>query len=88
MGKVIQRARGMLGSAQENSTLLLNVQAGRYHELNEVASRIWELLAQPIDEDDIIATLEAEYDVPAADCRDQVAAFLSELRDRGMLEVV
>ncbi|MBB3861900.1 hypothetical protein GGQ88_003190 [Novosphingobium hassiacum] len=68
--------------------LLLNVQAGRYHELNEVASRIWELLAQPIDDDEIVATLLAEYDVTDADCRDQVSAFLRGLTERGMLEVV
>lgn len=88
MGNVMQRSRGILGSPQESTMLLLNVQAGRYHELNEVASRIWELLAQPIDDDEIVATLLAEYDVTDADCRDQVSAFLRGLTERGMLEVV
>lgn len=88
MGNVLQRFQGMVGSPQEKSTLLLNVQVGHYHELNEVASRIWELLAQPIDEDEIVATLLAQYDVTPEDCQDQVTAFLQELKERGMLEVV
>lgn len=88
MGNVMQRARGILGSPQEGAMLLLNVQAGRYHELNEVASRIWELLAKPIDEDEIVAALLAEYDVTDAECRDRVSAFLRHLTERRMLEVV
>jgi hypothetical protein len=88
MGKGLQRFQGMVGSPQEKSTLLLNVQVGHYHELNEVASRIWELLAQPIDEYEIVATLLAQYDVTPEDCQDQVTAFLQELKERGMLEVV
>lgn len=87
VGHVLQRSKGMLGSAHEDTVLLLNAQAGSYHELNQVASRIWELLAQPTDEDSIVATLLAEYDVSPADCRTQVAAFLSQLEKRGLLAI-
>lgn len=88
MGNLLQRARGILASPQDDTTLLLNVQAGNYHELNEIAARIWEHLAQPIDEDAIVAILLAEYDVTPSDCQDQVNAFLLELKKRGMLEAM
>ncbi|MBU1325919.1 MAG: HPr-rel-A system PqqD family peptide chaperone [Alphaproteobacteria bacterium] len=82
---MLQRSKGALGSAVEGGVLLLNARSGQYHELNPVASRIWDLLDQPTDEDTIVATLLAEYDVSPADCREEVTAFLKLLDQRGLL---
>lgn len=85
MGRVLQRSKDMLGSVVDDSVLLLNARTGQYHGLNPVASRIWDLLEQPTSEDAIVATLLAEYDISAGDCRAEVTTFLKQLDQRGLL---
>jgi hypothetical protein len=64
---------------------MMSLERGQYFSLNGVASRIWELLEEPVEPEAIAARLTAEYDVPAATCAAQLENFLQLLRDRGML---
>jgi hypothetical protein len=53
--------------------------------VNEVAARIWELLAKPTDVDRIAAALIDEFDVPLDDARADATAFVSLLLERGLV---
>lgn len=81
----LQRSDAVMGAELEDGLMLLNVEAGRYHSLDPVASRIWEMLAEPTDEDRLVTRLLAEFDVTPEKCRDEVRAFLAQLRARGLL---
>jgi hypothetical protein len=85
MSRLFRRTDDVFAAPLDGSTLLLNVTTGLYHGLNPVAARIWDLLAEPIDEDGLVATLVAEFDVAEEDCRREVAAFLSGLHERGLV---
>lgn len=85
MTENLHRANDVFAASLEDDTLLLNVTTGRYHGLNPVAARIWELLADPISEDRLIAQLLEEFEVTPEACRTEVTAFLASLRDRGLL---
>jgi len=85
MSRLFRRTADVFAAPLDGSTLLLNVTTGLYHGLNPVASRIWDLLAEPIDENRLVVTLVAEFDVAEEDCRREVAAFLSGLRERGLV---
>lgn len=87
MGQIFQRTGDVFAAPLEDTTLLLNATTGRYHGLNPVAARIWELLIEPTDEDRLVATLVAEFEVTADTCRAEVTAFLAGLRERGLLAV-
>ncbi|NGM24195.1 HPr-rel-A system PqqD family peptide chaperone [Roseomonas stagni] len=84
-GPVHQRADDVFAAALHDQTLLLHATTGRYHGLNPVGARIWELLAEPMAEAALVQRLVAEFEVTEEECEREVSAFLSLLRDRGLL---
>jgi hypothetical protein len=59
----LQRRGRVLAVTQSDAMVLMDLASGRYFTLNDVAGRIWELLATPRSMADIVAELAAEYDV-------------------------
>jgi len=69
----------------DGEAVLLDLSSGTYFGLNEVGTRVWQLLADGRDEDQIVATLIAEYEAdPAVIARD-VARLLGDLRSRRLI---
>jgi hypothetical protein len=54
--------------------------------MNDVGSRIWELLEAPTPVETIADTLSHEFDVTAERAMDDVAEFLNMLKERGLIE--
>lgn len=54
--------------------------------LNEVGSRIWQLMDGSISLDDICMKICEEYEVRKADAISDVTNFIKQLNDQGMLE--
>lgn len=58
---------------------LLHLGTSRYHVLNPVAARVWELLEAPHDLDALCVVLAAEYAVSPDACRADVQTYLGQL---------
>ena len=71
-----------------DATVLLDAERGRYYTLNEVAARVWELVAagEPVVE--ILRLLGEEYDAPMETLKADVAGLLDRLREAGLIERV
>ena len=54
--------------------------------LNEVASRIWELVGSPTTADRIAAVVVSEFDVSRERAAEDVAEFLKSLGERGLIQ--
>ncbi|HEV7287637.1 PqqD family peptide modification chaperone [Sphingomonas sp.] len=80
-----RRTEGLLSAAVGDELLMMSAAEGKYFNLNDVGSRIWELLAQPVSAEKLVAALTAEYDVDADTAREHVADFLAALRERGLV---
>src|SRR5512133_79132 len=65
--------------------VILGMKEGAYFSVSAVAARIWALLQTPRRLADVVATLTAEYDVPADECAADVLAFAEELAARGLV---
>ncbi len=59
--------------------VILNLKSGMYHGLNEVGSRIWNLIQTPKTVKDIKAAILAEYEVEAEQCDRDLLALLEDL---------
>lgn len=81
----IKRSNDVLAAPLDNSLLMLDVEQGKYFGLNGAGPRIWELLEQPVTEQELVETLLAEYEVTREVCAAEVAAFLASLRERHLL---
>ena len=68
--------------------MLLNIADNHYYGLDDVATRMWQLLAEHGTEDGVIEAMQAEYDVDEATLRRDLAALLTELEQRGLIKRV
>jgi len=68
-------------------TVVLNLQTGRYQGLNVTGGRILDLLAADETVGGAAQRLADEYQRPLADVERDVGAFLTDLLDRGLIEV-
>jgi hypothetical protein len=73
---------------QADATVLLDAERGRYYTLNEVAGRIWELMAagEPVLE--VLTSLQDEFNAPATALEGDVAGLLEQLLVAGLIERV
>ena len=68
-----------------DGAVLLNLQTKRYFSLNETGTRIWELVQESVDEEEIAALLIKEYVVREAVARAEVRRILEELREARLI---
>ena len=74
-------------SEVDGEVIALDVERGQCYGLNEVASRVWQLLETPMSIDEISVTLIEEYDVDGDECRAQVRELIDELVSAGLVAI-
>ena len=57
-----------------------------YLNLNGTGSAIWNLLEEPAEVDQLLASLQTLYNVDAVTCRQETEAFIGEALKRGILQ--
>lgn len=82
--KVVADKR-LLSSEVRGEAVILNVQSGTYYGLDEVGTRIWQLVQQPISLGDVLTTLLSEYDVEAHRCERDLCRYIDDLADKGLI---
>lgn len=71
-----------------DETVILDLVSGLYFGLDEVGSRVWELIAQGESLAAICRMLVAEYDVPADTLASDVASLVGDLQERGLIDAL
>ncbi|HEX2076181.1 MAG TPA: PqqD family protein [Longimicrobium sp.] len=66
-------------------TVLLDYAGGQYYGLDEVGTRIWELVREGSTLGAIVGRLEAEYDAPRDVLQADASALLAELAARRLV---
>lgn len=67
--------------------VILDVEREQYFALDDVGSRIWQLLREPTAVSLICAIIVAEYEVKREQCEGDVLALLYDLRAHGLINV-
>lgn len=81
----LQRDETIIYAPVKHEAVMLNIDQGRYHSLNEVGARIWELLESPQTVRQLCHHLCDEFDVEESACHTAVLEFVRALLDRGMV---
>ena len=71
----------------DGEKVMMNLDKGEYFMMNEVGSRIWEIISEPINVKDIINTLRNEYEVDEETCKDTVIEFLGRLDNADLISI-
>ncbi len=84
---VLVRRPQPLSAAVDAETVMFDPDQGSYYALGAIGTRIWELLQEPIDVKRLLATLQTEFEVDEATCRQDTEGFVAELRAADLIEV-
>jgi hypothetical protein len=71
--------------AGEGGGVLLHLESGAYHGLNETGSLIWDLLDGTRGFDALVAELRKQLDDAPDDLDDEIERFLADLRERDLI---
>ena len=71
----------------DGEKVMMNLDKGEYFMMNEVGSRIWEIISEPVNVKGIIDTLRSEYEVDEETCKDTVVEFLGRLNNADLISI-
>lgn len=71
--------------AQE--TVLLNIQTGRYHGIDRIGGRFFELMRSDVPLDKVASRLAGEYKQPIDRIQQDLTAFCEQMSELGLIEL-
>ena len=87
LNSVVAATKEQVSSDLAGETVVLSMQSAMYYGMDELGSRIWELVRDPIQVASIVDAIVDEYDVERDRCEADVRAFLADLAAKGLIEV-
>ncbi|MFE4130410.1 lasso peptide biosynthesis PqqD family chaperone [Peribacillus sp. YIM B13482] len=78
---------GNIVSDMDGEKVMLSVSNGKYYNLGELGGEIWELMKEPISIQELVITLQSQYNVDPADCMSHVTGFLNQLLEQGLVSI-
>ena len=82
---LLVRHPDMIAAEMDGETVMMSIERGEYFGLAGVGGRLWQLLAQPASQQQLVEALCTEYAVDAATCRADVQRFVDEMLAHGLL---
>jgi len=79
--------KGVLSTEADGEAVLLNLENGQYHTLNEVGARMWALLAEHGQVEAVVQAMVNEYEVGVDEVRRDLMDLVKELAAQGLLKV-
>ena len=68
-------------------TVLLNIQSGKYHGMDEIGSRFFEVMRDSLNLQSALAALAKEYNASEERIRRDLIGYCSELLSDGLIEL-
>lgn len=84
---LVVRSPDQVSGDLDGKVVLLSIENGEYYNMNEVGSRIWELLAKPLTVAALIDQLLTEFEVDRETCEKEAMAFLDQLQKDQLLRI-
>lgn len=83
----VQKQETVISADLEEAIVMMDIEKGQYYSLNEVGSKIWDMLTEPIQVHAICENLMTDFDVSAEVCQQEVLAYLTELLELGIISI-
>ena len=83
---VLRRTDDHVSAPLEESLVMMDIDAGKYYLLDDIASFVWTRLAEPTSVADLVDELCSRYDVSSSRCEADVLPFLTELQQKGLVQ--
>jgi len=76
---LLSRTESQVSCQLELETIILQPTSGSYSKLNEVGTRIWQLIEQPRRVSELLDAVQSEFAVDQQTCETEVSAFIDTL---------
>ena len=83
---VLRRTDEHVSAPLDETLVMMDIDAGKYYLLDDVASVVWERLETPTPVSDLVSELCSRYDVTSERCEADVVPFLTELHEKGLVQ--
>ena len=87
LNSIITRNEDVLSGMVDDEAVIMSIESGNYHLINETGRRIWELLEQPRSVAGLCDILTEEFSVDRETCQTEVLGFLEALQSRQVVLV-
>jgi len=85
LNQTIALSPDVISQEVSGETVLLDLESENYFGLDEVGTRIWQLIKETNDLNAIYQTLLKEYDVPSERLQQDLTTLLSEIEGLGLI---
>jgi translation initiation factor IF-2 len=83
-----KRQDDWVGTQVDEEFVMINVESGRYVALNSTAAAVWELMADPQEENALVTRLTRDFDVDRETCALSVSRAMTRMKELGMADEV
>ena len=83
-----QRNSKTISGRLQDELVVMDIDQGKYFNLNSVATRIWDLLEESMAPDDLCRLLMDEYGIEPEQCKNEVGEYLVEMVRLGLISEV
>jgi hypothetical protein len=80
-------ANTVLHQPLDDETVLLHLTTETYYGLDDIGTRVWQLLGEHGEIDPVVASIVDEYGADEAVVRTDIERFVGELAEAGLIEV-
>lgn len=87
LNSMVYQSAGLVAADMDGQKVMLNIDKGKYYGLDDIGSRIWELIEKPRTVRELVAVLLKEYDVEDETCQRDVLTFLNKLHAQGLVGI-
>lgn len=84
---MLSRTESVIHSEIDGVIVMLDPDAGRYYELDEVAKRVWNLIETEAPVASVRDALVAEYAVDARTCLTDLLTFVEKMAAHGLVRI-
>jgi hypothetical protein len=82
---IVKRNPEMVTSTIDSEIVMMSIDNGEYYGLDEIGSRIWELLEDPITVEKLASDLLVEFEVEEETCYADTLDFLNDLIEKKLV---
>ena len=84
MIKYLRNSKTISGRLHDE-LVMMDIEQGKYFSLNPVATRIWDMLENPLATGELCKLLMDEYEVDLLQCSKEVEELLAEMTKLGLV---
>jgi hypothetical protein len=84
---IISRSKEIVFNKLDDEIMMMSIKNSEYYGLDNIASRVWEILANPSTLSQIVKTLMEEFEVSEESCYTDITEFLKALDEKNLIEI-